>query len=171
MTKNYLAKGGKTFGPFSEEQLRELRSSGAINGYSWIWNASRQAWDSLDPAPAGAPVEAEALDAPSAPKPAPKPARQAPVETYSKLIEAVCHDSHHLVTGMLRSMTDSGCELVSRDEEGPVFNRRAPVVLNLLDPRTGKTMNVRARLSQAARKEGRWTYRLQWDQCPEIIAS
>jgi len=88
------------------------------------------------------------------------------------LIPVVCHDFRNIVTGTLREVTQTGCELVSNTHTtGPVFPQKAMIMLNLLDEKSGKSINVRARLVGAKRQEGTWTYRIRWPELPEFLAA
>jgi hypothetical protein len=84
-------------------------------------------------------------------------------------IPVVCHDFRSVLTGMLREISDTGCELVSGMEtEGPVFPQKTQVFLNLVDERSGRSVNIRARLTAVVRRGGQWVYRIRWSRVPEF---
>ncbi|OFZ80821.1 MAG: hypothetical protein A3K03_09855 [Bdellovibrionales bacterium RIFOXYD1_FULL_44_7] len=85
-------------------------------------------------------------------------------------IQVLCHDQFNVISGTVRSVTDIGCELVSSVRTpGPVFAKKARVLLNILDEKSGKSMNVYARLTAVIRDDGSWVYRVQWRQKPQIL--
>ncbi len=87
-----------------------------------------------------------------------------------KSIPVVCHDFRSIVTGHLRAIDGTGCELVSSlDTPGPVFPQKIDVFLNLFDETSGESVNVRARLTAAVRRDGRWLYRIRWQQVPAFL--
>jgi hypothetical protein len=86
-------------------------------------------------------------------------------------VPVICHDFRSIVSGRIREITDTGCELVSGvDTSGPIFPQKAQVLLNLLDEKSGKSVNVQARLTAAQRIEGQWVYRIRWSVKPEFLA-
>ncbi len=171
MNAIYLSRAGQTFGPISETELKAMRSSGEIYGYAYLFESPARGWESIHPMPSAPPTAVGAsLASPEVPPPSRQ--RRAPSTiSPARPVEVVMHDFHHLVTGNLSSLTESGCELICEEHEeaGPVFAERSRLVLNLLDPKTGRAMNVAASLSQVARKDGHWSYQLRWDQVPEIL--
>ncbi|HUP58491.1 MAG TPA: hypothetical protein VM598_13615, partial [Bdellovibrionota bacterium] len=51
----------------------------------------------------------------------------------------------------------------------PAFQDHAKVYLNLLNSKTGKTMDVVAMLSGVSRSREGWTYRIEWERVPELL--
>lgn len=87
-----------------------------------------------------------------------------------KNVPVVCHDFRSIVTGYLRSIDGTGCELVSGlATAGPVFAQKAEIFLNLFDEKSGQSVNVRARLTAAIRRDGQWLYRIRWQQKPAFL--
>lgn len=87
-----------------------------------------------------------------------------------KAVPVVCHDFRSIVTGHLRAIDGTGCELVSSlDTPGPVFPQKIEVFLNLLNEASGESVNVRARLTAAVRRDGRWLYRIRWQKLPAFL--
>lgn len=187
----FLARSGNTYGPFTEEDIRKMREQGGLSTYTWIWTRGAQHWTPLDPPPpppfenseprsksphpAHAPTEAQpqAPTQTQQPRPEPQPdnvirAAFKPKLVPTRELEAACHDSRHIISGKLQRISDIGCELVCENGEGPAFGQSAPLQLNLLDPATGRSVTVSARLEGVTRKNGHWAYELRWDQCPEI---
>jgi hypothetical protein len=186
----YLGKNSQTFGPYSIEQFEAIRASADFATYTFIWDGREENadWRPIEKAPArpnaparkappGAPPpdNSRAAAAPAAPEAAPA-ARQAPASRMALRgydvpgIEALCHDSRSVISGKLTQVTDSGCELVcSQNAVAPSFGTKSPVILNLLEPKTGRSMNVAARLSAVRRKDGNWSLKVLWNGCPELI--
>lgn len=169
----YLARDGKNTGPFTSDQIESMRGSGELSGFQWMWDPSIGNWMPLGapPAPPSTASTASTAETPSARK-SPSKEKQERRAKADRVIEAVCHDNHALVSGTLDAMTESGCELlVESAEAGQVFSKRVPVRLNLLDPKTGESTDISARLEGVSRKDGRWAYRLRWDSLPDLLAS
>lgn len=168
----YLAKNGKAVA-FTEEQYEAMKENGGIETYRWIWNPSAHQWNALDPAPLEAPTTEERVEAPVVrlrPVPAPAPVEESPIRArqFVSELEGVCHDQHHLISGRIHDLNDRGCDLISDSPTPPPFTRRSRLYLNVFDPKSGRSENVRAQVVQVVRQQGAWTYRLSWDQCPEL---
>lgn len=151
----YLARQGQISGPFSEGDLEKMAASGELMKYSWIWDAKQGQWNPLDPAPSSSPETR---------KKAP-PARES-----SKQLEAICSDRLNVVSGGLSQVNELGCDLATNSShDTPVLCVQAPVVINLLDPATGKSVNVRARVTSVQKTGSGWSYRLHWGKSPALI--
>jgi hypothetical protein len=78
-----------------------------------------------------------------------------------------------VVSGSLAHVTESGCEFISREttlnQGEPGFASRGVICLNLLNPKTGKSMSVQAQVAGISRQEGHWALQLGWQECPEIL--
>jgi hypothetical protein len=146
----YLGRGGRVHGPFPAEKLDELRLSGEIEKYTYLWDESAHEWRNLDPLP-------------------PEPG--APTQTTRKggleAADAICHDHCTLVAGLLENISDLGCELVSRDHaDAPRLALNSALVLNVLDKKGERAVNVRASASEVWRRDGAWIYRIRWAHRP-----
>jgi hypothetical protein len=87
------------------------------------------------------------------------------------MIEALCHDNRSLAAGTLEEATDQECRLVvSSNATAPAFARGASAVLNLFEPSSGRSENIKVRIVRAARDQGRWVYRLRWERKPGLLA-
>lgn len=195
----YLGKSGQAFGPYTVEQFETIKASAEFATYTFIWDGrdANPEWKPIERAPAppisprrpgpGAPppdAQHPAIQrvpapnwhepdapAPSAPTPsAPTQARQALRGYDVPGIEALCHDSRNVISGRLTQVTDAGCELVC-DESAVAanFGSKSRVILNLLEPKSGRAMNVTARLSGVRRRDGNWSLKVLWNGCPELI--
>lgn len=166
----YLARFGKVFGPFSDEEIEGFQASGKINEYFWIWNEQSALWKPLDPPPAPLTPSAGANVYEFAPEgelgPSPK---ELGFPKTSGSVPVVCHNYKAVLSGKLQRMTETGCELLS--EHGsftPTFVNRSTIVMNLLDAGSGKLMNVSGRICAVKRMERGWSYQIRWEQRPEI---
>jgi hypothetical protein len=162
----YLARLGKVHGPFTENEIENLISSGKMEQYTWIWDTKTSKWKALDPAPAPLLLsENTPLNEGSAPS-------TALSATDARTIRAICHDFQSLVSGSLTQITETGCELLSTDLCGsPQFTLQSRLILNLLNEKTGQAMNVKAKLLRVSRLKGAWSYQLRWDHCPALLES
>jgi len=153
----YLAKSGEIFGPYSPEQFQDLLNTGALLKFSWFWDTEQSEWKPIDPAPVTSPLNKE--------KPLTSGAKAA------SRIEALCFDGVSVASGRLDRITALGCDFIeAHGEVSPRFALNSSVTLDLLDPESGRSMSVRARLVAAAASEGRWRYQLQWPECPALCA-
>jgi hypothetical protein len=91
---SYLSKDGKIFGPYTDEELENLRRSGEINTFSWIWGGGSSNWMPIAAPPPMAPPGAGAQSA------APQPqAQAAPVVRQPPADEASVEDAPYLLAG------------------------------------------------------------------------
>ena len=153
----YLGKAGQIYGPYKDDEIEELRASGKLAEFTWIWDHTIQGWKAIELPP-------------QAPKFAP-PGSSSKVQAVSAdKIQVVCHDYRSIVSGTLRNVTQTGCEIVSADSSSsPRFPDRGNILINLLNEQTGYCMNVQAKLAEISRNEGAWTYRVRWERCPDIL--
>ncbi len=146
--KFYLGKKGKSFGPFTTAEIEAMRLSGELEAYSYLWNDSDQSWKTIEAAP---------------PPPGLTPAPQISEHQY----EAICHDTNTIVSGALENVSESGCDLICRDNsDSPRLGVKALLMLNVLDNAGKKAVNVKASLSEIVRREKTWVYRLRWARLP-----
>ncbi len=172
----YLSKDGKSSGPFTELEFQAIRDRGELTQYTHIWDGSSSAWKELapPPPPGAAPSHAST---PNVSAPAVEIAPVISLNKRSQLtvdasrIQAVCHNLVNVLNGKLERVSETGCEFVCTDshESGSSFAKDCKVTLNLLDSQKGRSMNVSAKLMNVVRKNGNWTYELQWKRCPEIV--
>jgi hypothetical protein len=186
----YLGKSGQTFGPYTIAEFEEIKKTPDFRTYTYIWDGrdANPDWKALELPPAavaapvkrgpGAPPPDAVVKAPDAvvkaPEAAAQPRAAAPKPALRGYdvpgLEAVCHDSRSVASGKLVGVTDSGCELVTNQRVAePAFGATSNVTLNLLDPATGKSMNVAARLGGVQRKDGAWSYKVLWQGCPQLV--
>jgi hypothetical protein len=152
----YLGKNGKVFGPYTQAKLDEMRLSGDIRNYTFIWDASADEWRTLEAPP---------------PKPGAAPTGRAGRRSEGQLeaADAICHDYNQLVAGTLRNVSDMGCELVSHDEaDSPVLALDSALVLSVLDAKGDKALNVRAAVSEVTNDGEAWVYSLRWARRPSF---
>lgn len=117
---------------------------------------------------------AEVREVPVAAAPAPAASARATRQALRGFdvpgIDALLHDSRSVISGKLMQVTDAGCDLICPDSVvAPTFGSQSSIVLNLLDPATGRSQNVSARLSGMRRGDGRWSLKVQWQGCPELV--
>ena len=188
----YLARSGRVFGPYNDADFASMKNQGELDRFSWIWSETKNAWEPLDLPPPplvletkSAPELPPAREMPAAPPSTPpaRPARPAAPQPpahnppplsrkFNQGIEAVCHDFHQVISGVLDTISESGCSVIAKESSSsPAFGRKSHLLLSLLDPSTGNSMNVKAKLASASREGGKWHYRLQWESCPEILVA
>ncbi len=86
-------------------------------------------------------------------------------------IQAVCHDHTAIVSGTITRADQQGCLLQSNvDSAEPLFARRGPVLLNIIDEGTKQSVTVKAKLTGFKRIRGTWIYQLRWKRAPEILS-
>ncbi len=145
----YLAKAGKVYGPYSDADFHQIETSGEIQKYTWLWDAKAKKWQPLDPPPL--PIESTRTS-----------------QKFEKnSLEAIAFDHRAAVAGFLRSVTDLGCEICTEDHsDSPRLGENSTIQLSLLDPKSGKSVNVRARLAKIRLEKQGWTYKVRWDEIP-----
>ncbi len=164
---HYLARDGKIFGPIDDAAFEGLRVSGEIRTYSWIWDWSLATWAPIDPPPPPLTTSTEAGAHERAPRPAAQKRSVAQPNRSHWL--AACHDFQGMVAGTLEQVHELGCELRAQgDIEEPTFGTSGPVILNLFDPKSGRSINVRAQILGVARDQRGFHYRLGWDKKPAL---
>ena len=167
----YLAKDGQQVGPFTPEEFATLRDRGELQQYTALFDSRTGQWAPLAPPPPA--VEVKTVPAPRTTEPEAVLAvanRRSANATAVRALEAVCHNYRDVVAGHLDRVNDQGCELVAQQAgASPCFADRGKVVLNLLDPRTGESMDVEAQLTSVTHGQKGWVYRLEWSACPEIV--
>jgi GYF domain 2 len=148
----YLGKQGQIFGPFDSEEMENLYASGEINHYTYLWDASISVWKPIEEPPSDPSESKGAGNDPARP------------------FEVVCHDSFFsLVSGILRKVTDRGCELISGDpSDAPPFGLAASLTLNVLDPSTRRSINMKVQVRDIFRRNGDWVYLLRWNTRPSF---
>lgn len=162
MNSCYLARSGQTYGPFNEEQIQSMRKSGEFENYTWFWDGKGSDWHAIDPPPP-APTQKESLKEKTEAK------TQAWTGRLQPDIQAICHNFRNIMSGSLARVTENGCEFISPHATHPGFGTRNEVLLNLLDTRTGRSMNVSATIRRVSRAQGSWIYLIDWEKCPELM--
>lgn len=85
-------------------------------------------------------------------------------------VHVVCHDGVHAVAGAITKLFDRGCEVTALDPApGPSFPKGAKIVLNLLEEKSGRSMNSRVQVTAILRREGAWVYKFRWGRVPELL--
>ena len=152
MSSNYfLGKRGQSFGPYSAEQIQEMRATGKMENYSWIWDPRNSEWKPLDPPPP--PLVLKAGPA---------------ISVAEGSVEAICHNFRSIAAGSIAQVRESGCIFVSQTH--PEFGFPSRIVLSLLDQRSGKSQTVNGTVIGVSRgKKENWLYEISWPNCPELF--
>jgi hypothetical protein len=149
----YLARHGRTYGPFDANEIGAMRTSGEIRNYFYIWEPDAASW---------LPIES----------PPPPPLRHRPItEDREDGIKVLCHDSlYAVVSGSLRNISDSGCDFVSNEMSGsPKLGLRTPLWMNILDHPTKRSIDVKIVMSEVVLQKGQWIYRVGWAERPALF--
>lgn len=182
----YLGKDGQTFGPYSDQELSKLQTSGEIKGYSWIWDSENPGWKSLEAlAPPPPPPGQSVPELPKVAQPVPHVAHPQATKTVTiptqrnirsaffaeeSPLEVTCHDRTDVVTGQIFSISENGCYFIGKGVNTKrCFAEQEVIYMDLFDPKSKKGMKTSARLVSITQKDGRWAYQVQWNNCPEII--
>src|SRR5262249_29639021 len=133
-------------------ELKRLRATGEIQNYIFLWDDESSRWQ---------PIEA--------PPPPPK-ARQARAGDQRPL-EVLCHDARHsLVRGTLRKISDREGELSTVvDSLAPPLPLQCLLRMNVLEPESQRSINIKVRLSDLSRQGGSWFYRVHWIE-PTVLS-
>lgn len=150
----YLGKAGKIYGPYSEKKVDELRMTGELLQFSYIWDEGKDDWLILDQKP---------------PKPGTKPSKKSGIDSQLETADAICHDFNAIVAGKLQNVSDMGCDLVSRDHAGPpLLGMNTALVLNVLNPKGKESTNVKAAVYDVTLESEGWIYHLRWAHPPSF---
>jgi hypothetical protein len=149
----YLGRQEKIFGPYDAAGIAKMRSSGEIQKFSYLWDPAVAVWKTID-------------------LPPPVPLTHEPQgDEPPRQIDALCHDSgYSVVAGTLRNVTDSGCELVTVGYyDSPPLGLSSSLWMNLLDPLTRISVDLKVRMSEVVRQDGRWIFRVEWAARPAFL--
>lgn len=161
----YLNKNGKTFGPYKQAEIDELKRSGELDQYFWICFDLKQGWRPIAPPPP-LPVEVEEATPISR-----NPRTEEPVIQNNSIV-AICHNYKTILSGALKDIHAEGCTLTQVSPHGnsmPFFHRGTKVHLNLLDHATSQSENIQARVKAAVKNDGFWDYKLMWENVPLLL--
>lgn len=146
----FLGARGQVFGPFTADAISEMKSSGKISQYTYIWDEKEEAWTNLDPQP-------------------PRPKKDSIRVNVSSDWEAVYFGAGRILSGDLKNVSPEGCELVTEHRTGmPEMGARGFWTLNVRDRSTRRVVNIKAEVSAAYREKGKWVYRLSWKNLPQL---
>lgn len=168
----YLGKEGKTFGPFTTDELARFRDTGEISQYSWIWESQESGWQPLQappPPPPGPAVASTPL--PTLPASTSKSATPEKPRAL-KPLQVLCYDQRSVISGAFMQADAQGALLTSDDasQSLPPFARGGRVTLSLLDPEKMTSENVSATLVGFNRVDGKWKYELKWSGLPKVLS-
>ena len=175
-TVYYLARRGKIDGPFDKDQYQKMQSENELSKYSWIWSQSEGTWKPIDPPPSLTPqggkiVSHEELQLKRAAKQISVGKLSAKEQKKLSTLLVICHDQRNAISGHLDEIGPGGANLVTQDHSSlPKLGQNGKVLLNLLDSKSGKSINVDAKISSVSKQGHQWTYRLLWKQVPHLVA-
>ena len=99
----WLSRGGKAEGPFDQAHVDQLKASGEIRNYVWIWTPETKTWSPIQLAPPPPPAP-QTSSAPSAVVP-PTFKTTSPeagaIRSAVRPLAAICHDNRSVVAGVL----------------------------------------------------------------------
>jgi hypothetical protein len=151
----YLARLGKIHGPFSETELTAFQSAGELTKYSWIWEPHQQIWRAIDPAPRPMGVSDEHAWGEGA--------------IADNRFEALLSAGDILASADVREVTETGCEILLKNESPGLLGFRGPIYLDLLDSEKGYAQTVEAKICSEKLGSQGWALRLRWRETPEIL--
>ena len=153
MSQIYLARRGKIYGPYTTQEYESLCSRGESEGFSWIWDVSREQWRALDPAPSGHPQKMQ---------------KAAAVGASVSEFQAICLTPEQTVAALLKGWTETACEL-DVDLDRLMLSEGQSVTLHLWNPESHEAMNVTAQITQRTRENQGWKLRLRWAAVPQVL--
>lgn len=141
----YLARDGRSYGPYTEEEFSALMESSALQNYSWIWMAEQ--WRALDPPPSSGPgIEMATLQAASS-------------------FSAVLYNQERAIRGQLKMIEKHGCKFICETPmPSPCFGLNGQVLINLINLVSGQAVDVPVELTSIVMEKGQWTYQVAWDR-------
>lgn len=182
----YLAKKGKITGPLTNADYENLRLSGQIEEFFWIWHDEMKQWIPLDPPPApiqsfgevkAAKLETKSSHTPEPVHPAAIAAQAAaaqvvPIKPAIKFgsmesIEVLVHNFRDIVQGSIQEPTQLGFTLKTEaDKHAPKLGSQGKVVLNLLNKKNGEMVTVPGEITGVSRSGEAWSYQVRWGDLP-----
>jgi hypothetical protein len=161
MSAIYLSRSGQTFGPYTNEQIEALRSSGELETYQWIFEDPARGWQPVGGPPPSPPQETVA----------------SPVAAQTAALNgpgwaAILHDGHHhLVSGEVVQVSAGTCVIGKTLPRStmPVFRPGASLILNLLDPELNRAENVSVRVEAVTKQGQAWEYQVAWKSVPKLV--
>lgn len=169
----WLSKQGGTDGPFSFDEIEEMKAKGEFYHYVYIWGTDDQAWRPLHPVPPP-PSLVEAVGESVAPEKTAEPLSKPQLNTGQTPIHpltVVCHDNRHIIGGVIQKVGPTEGFMKSEDYFAtiPPFNKGHWLWINLLDEANGKTENTRAEIVGLSKSRTCWEYQLKWKTVPAIL--
>ena len=159
----YLGKDGKVSGPFTSGQIEELRQSGELYSYTYIWDKKTSGWKAIE----------EEVELPDVLPGLPPQGNNDATRVLSSVdsISIICHDHHLLLSGKLLSATQEKCIFESKNSiyELAAFKSGTKVLLNFLNINNGRSENLSAIIDQVKRGDEFWQYQVNWDQSPQLL--
>ena len=165
----YLCKQGKTFGPYSQKEIDQFHETGEILEFNWIWDEEKDDWKAIAPPPPK-PGKHPSLSSSQNFDTSSRPKQSQDVQnTDIHGIRVICHNHQIAISCDIKSMTETGCRLASKESStSPSLSEKAPVLLNLFNPDSGKSVNVKAKVLKVFRELNQWEYQIRWDRCPSL---
>lgn len=86
-------------------------------------------------------------------------------------IQVVCHDFHHLLSGMIDEVLNDGFLIWAESpaSQASFFRKGQKLWVNLVDDKTGSSENTSGVLAGYSRKDNGWQYYLKWEQRPKML--
>jgi hypothetical protein len=165
MNSIYLARGKKLFGPLTEAEWTEMQASGRDEDYHWIWKGVETGWQVLHSAPVAPPLPDNVIPIERARRAA---ETRGPRFHFPKGVEILAHDYRHVIVVTFDDVSERGALLNPTQSHEPLFSIGGPIILNLLDPDTGKSVNLRAEVAAIRRENAGLTYELRWNWADEL---
>lgn len=195
----FLGKRGKIFGPFSSDQIQELKQSGQLLNYTYLWNPKQNAWVAIDPPPPAPSIAPEtsvddllaslAENPTSSPLPEQKSAvkpqalqsnvislkkSSVPKEEYDVICYHPLANGNIAIPATLVGVSKEGCEIFVEDSQmesrGIPFPKKTQIFMNFLQNDSGKTMTAQGTIRATQRDAQGWYLALTWQaEVPTLL--
>ncbi len=150
MSRIYLFKAGKLFGPLHETKIDQMKESGELKDYSWMMNEANQTW---------VPIEAMPSD---------NPFQESLKSLHDRSISGIFIHRGHAHSGIVTKMHSFGIELWVPFNEGarPGLSPQTSILMNLVDETHLKTSNAGMVFQTAVKSEDGVLLHFGWENGP-----
>ncbi len=151
----YLAKNGKTVGPFTPDQISEMTESGELHRYEWIWDGSSPDWK---------PVPRKAKAPPPRPEITVTKVNDEPkVRSLMKEFSAILYDHETALAGKLQVSGKNSGIFLTNDHQPP-FKSGQVVWIDYLEEEKDLAFKIRAAIDKVQHSDNSWRLELQVEE-------
>lgn len=173
--QTYLAKDGKTFGPYDAKTVESLKNSGEFYTYEWVWDGASPNWAPVPrkvkgppPLPSGdaSPRISNADVVKGTASSTPSAQRELGKSLTRKTYCAIAFDSRTTISVDVKNIHETGGELISTQSGSQAFPKGSMIWIDLLDEETDQASKMKAKIEGTSNQSGKWHYQVSWSKFP-----